>query len=97
VVARRERAVARLSRKMALEEQEEEQGGEQEERQKEEQEERSEEVNHNWFILCSTAYYVMRFSDVTDYSYFTGKSFFKIVALSSLGLFGLVGEAKIKL
>jgi hypothetical protein len=32
VVARRERAVARLSMRMALEEQEEEQGGEQEER-----------------------------------------------------------------
>ena len=35
-----------------------------------EEEERSDEVNHNWFILNSTAYYVMSFSDVTDDSYF---------------------------
>jgi hypothetical protein len=31
---------------------------------------RSDEVSHNWFILYSTAYYVMSFSDVTDDSYF---------------------------
>ena len=40
VVARRERAVARLSRRMALEEQKEEQDGEQKEEQGGEQEER---------------------------------------------------------
>ena len=34
------------------------------------EEERSDEVNHNWFILYSTAHYVMSFSDVTDDSYF---------------------------
>ena len=32
--------------------------------------EQCDEVNHNGFILYSTAYYVMSFSDLTDDSYF---------------------------